>query len=350
LANGSTGVRGICLSPDGANAYVTQILGHYQLPTTQVERGWMNTNALGILNVAERNLLNTVVLDDVDLGAANPWGVACSPDGKWLYVAHAGTHELSIIDRKALHDRLDQVASGTKLATSASWEDVPVDLAFLAGLRRRVRLAGHGPRGLSLHGEKIFVAEYFSDSVSVVDVAKDVPSVQNFRLGSATKISKIRRGEMLFNDATTCQQHWQSCASCHPDARGDGLNWDLLNDGIGNPKNSRSMLLSHKTPPVMSLGVRAKAEMAVRAGYRYILFALGDEVDFVLTIGEKRLPVEVKYRHRIDFHRDTVGVRAFLEKTVYNAPFGILVTMTDDVKIRDPRIIHVSLPSLLLLR
>lgn len=74
------------------------------------------------------------------------------------------------------------------------------------------------------------------------------------------------------------------------------------------------------------------------------------EVDFVLTIGEQRIPVEVKYRQRIDPHRDTLGLRAFIEKTVYNAPFGILVTMNDGVAVNDPRIVPISLPSLLLMR
>jgi len=74
------------------------------------------------------------------------------------------------------------------------------------------------------------------------------------------------------------------------------------------------------------------------------------EVDFILTVGEHRIPLEVRYRHHIDPHRDTTGLRAFLEKTVYNAPFGILVTMDDNVAIPDPRIVPVSLASLLLMR
>jgi hypothetical protein len=74
------------------------------------------------------------------------------------------------------------------------------------------------------------------------------------------------------------------------------------------------------------------------------------EVDFIVTIGEKRIPVEVKYRQRIDPLRDTLGLRAFLEKTVYNAPFGLLITMHDEVSVADPRIISLSLPSLLLMR
>lgn len=74
------------------------------------------------------------------------------------------------------------------------------------------------------------------------------------------------------------------------------------------------------------------------------------EVDFILSIGDYRVPLEVKYRRRIDQHADTRGLRAFIEKTAYNASFGVLVTMNDDVVVNDPRIVVVSLPSLLLLR
>jgi len=74
------------------------------------------------------------------------------------------------------------------------------------------------------------------------------------------------------------------------------------------------------------------------------------EVDFVLSIGEKRIPVEVKYRRHIDAHRDTLGLRSFLERTHYNAPFAVLVTMLDEVEMLDPRIVPVSLRSLLLMR
>jgi cytochrome c peroxidase len=83
-----------------------------------------------------------------------------------------------------------------------------------------------------------------------------------------------RRGEMHFHSADLCFQSWQSCSSCHPSARVDGLNWDLMNDGFGNPKNAKSMLLAHQTPPTMSSGIRATAEDAVRAGIRHIQFAV----------------------------------------------------------------------------
>jgi YVTN family beta-propeller protein len=281
LPNGSTALRGLCLSPDGQFAYVTHILARYLLPTTQLERGWMNTNAVSVLDVAQQKLVNTVLLDSVDLGAANPWGVGCSADGQWLCVAHSGTHELSVIDRPALHAKLAKVAAGEKVSeVSATPEDVPNDLAFLVGLQRRIPLTGNGPRGIAVLGDKAYAAEYFSDSVGVAGLAVGGrPEVRSVPLGPERPISTVRLGEKLFHDASMCFQKWQSCATCHPEARIDGLNWDLMNDGLGNPKNTKSMLLAHQTPPAMSSGIRDHAETAVRSGIKFIQFVVRPESD-----------------------------------------------------------------------
>jgi predicted AAA+ superfamily ATPase len=73
------------------------------------------------------------------------------------------------------------------------------------------------------------------------------------------------------------------------------------------------------------------------------------EVDFVLTVGVQRIPVEVKYRRHIE-SRDTVGLRSFIDKPHYNAPFGLLVTLLDASTTDDPRIVSLPLSSLLLMR
>lgn len=73
------------------------------------------------------------------------------------------------------------------------------------------------------------------------------------------------------------------------------------------------------------------------------------EVDFVLTIGTQRIPVEVKYRNRVH-HDDTRGLRRFLEKSANEASFGVIVTQHDDRATDDPRIVSLPLSSLLLLR
>lgn len=273
LPNGSTDLRGVCVSPDGAYAYVTHILSRYLLPTTQLERGWVNTNAVSVIDIDTSALLNTVLLDEVDMGAANPWGVTCSPDGTRLLVAHAGSHEISIIDRGRLHRKLEEAAARGEADT------VPNDLAFLVGLRERCRLKGKGPRGIAADDTRVFAAEYYSGSLGIVNLEQQSSRiVRSLALGPAPEPDVVRSGEMLFHDADFCFQRWQSCASCHPGgARVDALNWDMLNDGLGTPKNTKSLLLSHQTPPAMATGVRETAEVAVRAGIRNSLFNTLDE-------------------------------------------------------------------------
>ena len=271
LPNGSSSVRGVCVSPDGHFAYAVHILSHYQLPSTQVEYGWMNTAALSVIDLMSGKLLNTVVLDDPEEGAANPWSVGCSQDGRYLCISHAGTHELSVIDRPALHEKLERIQQDK--VHQLAVRNVSEDFNFLRGIRRRIKLAGKGPRGLLLIGHKAYMAEYFSDTVGEVDILPDASTQPiSAALGPKQPMSIERKGEMLFHDATSCLQHWQSCSSCHPDGRSDGLNWDLLNDGIGNPKNTKSLLFAHRTSPAMWLGVRETAEQAVRAGFQFIEF------------------------------------------------------------------------------
>lgn len=285
LPNGSTSLRGLCLSPDGKQVYVTHIIGRYQLPTTQVERGWMNTNALSVIDAEQKELVTAVLLDEVALGAANPWGVACSPDGKYVCVTHSGTHEVSVIDQRTMLDKIaanrDAKVKGAAGATGI--KSIANELTFLNDIRKRIRLSGKGPRGIAVAGNTAYVAEYFSDTVAGIDLANPQGAIQSFPLGPKRALTDVRRGEMIFHDGTACFQQWQSCVSCHPGARADGLNWDLLNDGIGNPKQVKNMLNAHVTPPAMITGIRGSAEKAVRAGMKYILFSEISEGDAKAT-------------------------------------------------------------------
>jgi YVTN family beta-propeller protein len=256
LPNGSTGLRQIRISPDGQLAAVSHLLSRYFVPATQPDRGWIQTNAVSLIDVSGRKLLATVLLDEIDHGAANPWAVEWTGDGKYLCVTHAGTHELSVIDAPALRAKLPRAT-----------RDPADDFSFLLGMRKRIQLTGKGPRAIALNGHQAWVASYFSDAVESVDL--DTGAVACLRPPQPHAI-----GESLFNDGSISFQGWLSCASCHgPNARVDGLNWDLLNDGIGDPINTKSLLLAHRTPPSMSHAVRENAEAAVRAGLEHILFA-----------------------------------------------------------------------------
>jgi DNA-binding beta-propeller fold protein YncE/mono/diheme cytochrome c family protein len=265
LPNGSQGLRGIAVSPDGNWVAVTHILSNYTVPTLEIARGKMNRNALSLLRTGTLEPFATVVLDDPEMGAANPWGVCFTADGQQLIVSHAGTNELSVIDFASLLERL-----ATGRGTDRQFDDE--SLSMMTGIRRRIALPITGPRAICAADGVIYAAGFFSDNLAAVDLRTDSPSVRAIDLGPRLPASPARQGAAYFNDATLCFQQWQSCATCHPDGRADALYWDLLNDGIGNTKNTKSLLMAALTPPVMWRGVRADAGLAVMSGIRHIQF------------------------------------------------------------------------------
>lgn len=289
LARGATDVGQVVCSADGRYAYVVHALARWLVPPTQLERGWIMTNALTVIDLQEKKRLNTVLLDDLDRGAANPWGLALSPDGATLYATHAGTHEVQIIDTAKLHKLIAQWPADAQTAL----ED-DLTAVYRAGVRQRVSSGGEGPRAIVADGSGAYVGNYFSGTVT--RVAPDGKLVATLPLGPQPPSDQARHGDALFHDARVCFQGWQSCASCHPDGRADGLAWDLMNDGLGNPKNAKSLLLSGKTPPVMAHGVRADMATAVASGYKYILFhvptatELADTEAYVASLKPARSP------------------------------------------------------------
>lgn len=276
LAHGSHSLRGLCISPDGKYAYATHLLSNFELIPTHVEFGWMTINVVSIVDVAQKKVINTLGLDESYLAAGNPWGVACTADGKSICVTHSGTHEVSVVDTATAAGQLVQMFMSGLVGA------IPDDPRQGDSLRRRIKLPGKGPRGLAVAGSRVYVAEYFSDSIAVIDLqSRRNEATDQVALGPQPLLIGRRWGEFLFHDATICRQQWQSCASCHPDGRTDAVNWDLLNDGVGNPKNTKSLLLCFKTPPSMAEGVRATAGESVRAGLGNILFADRPEAEAV---------------------------------------------------------------------
>lgn len=265
LCNGSNALRGIAASADGNYIFVSHNLGRYQVPTSQLQQGWMNTNAVSVIATADDSFIGAISLDESDRGAGGVWDVAC--DENHLVVSQSGTHDVSIIDYRALIERL------------LSYKDYSVldhDLYFLRGIRTRLPIEGNGPRRMALKDGMLYLPTYFSDTLNVVNLAEK--SVRAVAYNPSRIESAVDRGERAFNDAALCYQNWQSCNGCHPgDGRADAMNWDLMNDGIGNPKNCKSMLYAFQTPKCMISGIRDHAGLAVRAGYKFIQFCDIDE-------------------------------------------------------------------------
>jgi YVTN family beta-propeller protein len=309
LPPNSMNVRGIAISPDSRWAYAVHNLARAMLPTEQIEYGWINANALTVIDLAQRRRYATLLLDRFNDGAANPFAAVVSPDGSTLWITLAGVHQIGRIDLVRLHSLLrktvgdhppqqgtdDVTLSETNTARGAmgysdSWQlgvedptsvelvvsDLPAEYGqghYLGKVFLRTPLPGRGPRGLAVtpDGKLLAVALYFSGSVVFVDTAT-LRVVRSVPIGRQPAADAVRRGEMIFHDATYCFERWLSCSTCHPDGRADGLNWDLMNDGIGNPKNTRSLVWANRTPPMMSLGQRADMPTAAAAGFKFLLF------------------------------------------------------------------------------
>ncbi|RGP18274.1 c-type cytochrome [Parabacteroides gordonii] len=277
LPNGSTDVKALATDSKGDYAYAVHLLARYQLPTNQVDRGWMSTNVLSVINLHSQEVENTVLLDTPQKGASNPWNVVVSPDDSKIWISLSGTHELASVDRISLHDRLARVKAGEKVTPSTKdATHVQDDAGFLYGIRNFYKTKGKGPRALYVTPEKVYTANYYTgEMVAFNGNGKEMTAAV---LGSPLASTQKGKGDMYFHDASIGFQEWQSCASCHPnDARMDGLNWDLMNDGMGNPKNTKTLVLSHQTPPCMISGIRKDAETAVISGIKYILFAANTE-------------------------------------------------------------------------
>lgn len=310
LPGGSTNGRTVCISPDGKWAYLLHGVSRFQVPTTQLERGWMNTSALSVIDLQKDELYATMLLDSIDLGAADPWGAALTADGKTLWVSLSGCHEVARLDVGRLVEMLsgnvpDQYAKSLGSANINPWAEVKKDpkyrfqlvndlmAMYFAELIQRFPVGGRtllylhaadrpferGPRGIALSpdGKQLYVPTYFGGALCVMDTETG-NLARNIPVGPQPEPDQVRKGAIAFHDAELCFQKWQSCATCHPsDARMDGLRWDLLNDGMGNHKKTRSLVYSHVTAPVMAMGVRQTADVAVRAGFRFILFAVVPE-------------------------------------------------------------------------
>lgn len=260
-------LREIVCSQDGHWAFLTNLVSHNEVPTVQMERGWINSNGFSVLDLTQPGRRVTLLLDQLLSGATNPCGIALSSDTKRLYVSLAGIHEIAIVDLPAALE----LAAQAKTPREVLRLEEDVEILQRQKIARRLPAGGLGPRSLALSeatGE-LLVANYFSDTVTVLDAETGAVRA-TIQLGAPQEMSEWRKGELMANDGRITYQNWISCTSCHQeDTSSDGLNWDLSNDGIGNPKNNKSLQDTHDTPPAMWSGVRADLPDGVGAGERF---------------------------------------------------------------------------------
>ncbi len=222
-------------------------------PLTQVQQGWVNANGFSFVFLDEAKPQPVMLLlDEFTRAYANPYGIAVTPDGQRAFIACGGVDEVVVVD---LSKALELVKRTPREKRNRLRSKLSLSRQFLAA---RIPV-GTNPYGLaaSPDGKRIYVANHLGNSVSVLDVATH-QVVGTIDVGSAPAMSKLRRGEILFNSAALCFQRQFSCASCHPEGHTTGLSWDLEDDGLGNPKNIRSFRGVQGTAPFRWQGEAAE--------------------------------------------------------------------------------------------
>ncbi|MEL0095726.1 MAG: cytochrome c peroxidase [Planctomycetaceae bacterium] len=94
----------------------------------------------------------------------------------------------------------------------------------------------------------VYVANMFSDSVSVVDLKRQ--SSDEIPLGSQVALTERDKGELLFFNAKLSHDGWMSCNSCHTEGHTNGMVNDNFSDkSFGAPKRVFSLLGKAGTEP-----------------------------------------------------------------------------------------------------
>jgi len=124
---------------------------------------------------------------------------------------------------------------------------------------------GQGPSALAVSPDqqKVFVANQFDDTISIVDMKKS-REVSVIHLGKRRELNSVERGEQLFFDAKLSMEGWMSCHSCHTDGHTNGLANDNFSDNsFGAPKRVPTLLGKKDTAPFGWLAMNSTLEQQI---------------------------------------------------------------------------------------
>jgi len=254
---GGRNLRRLAAAPDGAAAYVVHIADR-GAPTTQqnIERGLVLDNRVSRVSLSGGGKAESMGLDMKGFGAADPEGVAVSPDGKRLAVTLGGTRDLLLLSLPLPFE-------------AEAGEFIPDTLLRDKARYRRVNGLRGRPLGCAFRpdGRSIVVANALGNELQVVDweageVVRSVP------LGGPKEPSPARLGEKIFYDGTRSWHDWFSCATCHAEGHTNGGIYDTFNDGrYGNPKKTPSLRGVAKTGPWTWHGHQSDLRQALQGSF-----------------------------------------------------------------------------------
>jgi YVTN family beta-propeller protein len=210
----------IAIAPDGTKAYFPQTRSN--VTNTNL---LFDTTVFPVVNVVDLAKLQLLVRERITLDTADepvnvPFAVALSPNGKILYLANAGSNDVSVID----------------LSTNKG-------LAHLT--------VGANPRGIAItpDGSRIFVNNVLDGTLSVID-AETLTVMDTVFMTDIPMAPQVLLGKKLFNSAVEpalTTDNWISCSTCHFDGMMDARTWLGFPDG---PRNTPALFGVAQTLPI----------------------------------------------------------------------------------------------------
>ena len=210
----------IAVNSDGSKAYIPQTRSN-----VTNEALLFDTTVFPIVNVVDLSqftLLNSerITLDTADEPVNMPFAVALSPDNKTMYLANAGSNDVSVID----------------LETNKGIGHIEV---------------GANPRGIAIteNGANVLVNNALDGTLSVIDTSTLRVSGK-VTLTNIPLNKNILDGKRIFNSSESpllSTDNWISCSTCHFDGMMDSRTWLGFSDG---PRNTPSLLGVKDTLPI----------------------------------------------------------------------------------------------------
>jgi YVTN family beta-propeller protein len=209
-------------SKDGKYVYVPwMVYRSNPITPNNIRIGWVLASRIARVRLDGPARREAIALDPRGRAVADPHGLALSPDEGWMVSAASGTQELLVYQLPGLPFQ-DYGGPGDH-----------IDPKLLKDESRHYRIdLGGRPMAVrySKDGKHVFVANYLSNSVQVVDVpGKKV--ARTIDLGGPKEPSLARRGEAIFYDGKRSLDQWYSCHSCHYEGHVNSQTMDTRNDG-----------------------------------------------------------------------------------------------------------------------
>ena len=214
-------LRQVAIAPDGATGYVVNIYNRgFATTSNNIEIGWVLGQRLTRVSIDGSEDYETLSLDPQGQAFGDVYGVAIA--GPWIAISAGGTHEIILLRTDG--DTLPWRSNGSR-------DLIAPELSRDPSRFRRMKVGGR-PTELAFapDAKTLYVANYFGDSVQVID-AETATVTRTIPLGGPAELSLARQGEILFHDADRSFHEWYSCATCHSEGHTNGQDYDTMNDG-----------------------------------------------------------------------------------------------------------------------